>query len=268
MNALQRNNVHISGKGDVVIVFAHGLGADQNMWRFVAPGFEDRFKVVLFDLVGSGRSDLSAFDFDKYSHLQGYADDLLEIITGASEGPVIYVGHSVSATIGLLATIKAPELFHAQIMLGTSPCYLNVDGYTGGFERADLDDLCRTMDNNYVGWANTMAPVFMGASERPELASELATSFTRTDPDIARHFARTIFYGDYRAQLSQSSTPALILQSVDDFVVPRVVGEYMQQQMQFAQLQFVDNVGHFPHLSAPDACAAAINHFVNNLSFR
>ena len=247
------------------MVFAHGFGCDQNMWRLLAPVFEDRYQVVLYDLVGSGRSDLSAYDRDKYASLHGHASDVLEIVDAVASGPVVFVGHSVSAMIGLLATVRAPERFAAQVMLGPSPCYVNDGDYEGGFTRADIEGLLDTLDANYLGWSSTMAPAIMGAPEQPELAVELTNSFCRTDPEIAKHFARVTFLGDHRADVARSPTPALIVQCSDDLIAPRSVGEFMARTLQRPTLRVIDNVGHCPHLSAPSASASAMEQFLARL---
>lgn len=232
------------------------------MWRLVQPAFVTRFRTVTFDLVGAGQSDLSAYDPQKYSSLQGYADDVLELITRFGQGPVIFVGHSVSAMIGLLADLKAPGRIAAQVMIGPSPCYLNDKGYTGGFERADINALLSSMDDNYLVWSSMMAPVIMGAPDRPELGVELVNSFCRTDPDIAKAFARVTFLSDNRAQLPLLTTPTLILQSSDDHIAPVSVGHYMRQVMPHGRLKLIENIGHCPHLSAPEAIVDAVNDFL------
>ncbi len=244
--------------------FAHGFGCDQNMFRFLAPQFADRYKVVLFDLVGSGASDLRAYDPDKYNSLQGYADDVLEIVKEFSEGPAIFVGHSVSAMIGMLATLKEPRLFAAQIMIGPSPCYINDSetNYVGGFTQEDIDSLLDTLEGNYLGWSSNMAPAIMGAPDQPELAEELTNSFCRTDPTIAKQFARVTFLSDTRAELLQLAAPTLILQNSDDLIAPVTVGEYMQATLPNSTLVIIDNVGHCPHLSAPSQSADAMNAFL------
>lgn len=257
-----RNNVHVSGKGSATMVFAHGFGCDQTMWRFLAPAYEERFRIVAFDLVGSGNSDLSAYSREKYSTLHGYADDLLEIIDEFANGPVIFVGHSVSTMIGLLATIKAPHKFSAQVMVGPSPCYINDGDYTGGFSREDIDELLETMDANYLGWSSNLAPAIMGAPDRPELRQELANSFCRNDPDIAKHFARVTFLSDHRQDVPKSTVPALILQCSEDLVAPRSVGEFLHRHLPLSSLHVVDNVGHCPHMSAPTESSRAIDHFL------
>ncbi|MBG6076647.1 alpha/beta fold hydrolase [Polaromonas sp. CG_9.11] len=265
MSIQRRNNVQAYGDGPVTMLLAHGFGCDQSMWRYLAPAFSERFRVVTFDLVGSGGSLLSAYDRQKYGSLNGYAADLLEIVDEFATGPVILVGHSVSTMIGLLATIEAPEHFLAQIMVAPSPCYINQNDYVGGFTRADIDDLLDTMDSNYLGWSSNMAPAIMGVPDQPELGIELTNSFCRNDPEIAKHFARVTFLSDHRAALSLSPTPALILQCSDDLIAPVTVGHYMQQQLQHSVLDLIDNVGHCPHVSTPSACSTAIERFLERM---
>ena len=266
MSITQRNNIQISGSGKRTMVLAHGFGCDQSMWRLLAPPFHGDYRTVLFDHVGSGSSDLAAYDFDKYNSLEGYADDLLEIIREVGEEPVVFVGHSVSAMIGLIASLKAPDLFAAHIMVGPSPCYVNDGDYVGGFTRADIEDLLRTLESNYLGWSSNMAPAIMGAPEQPELGVELTNSFCRTDPEIAAHFARATFLSDHRALLPRSRTPTLILQCSDDIIAPRAVGDYMHRMMPASTLQVIENVGHCPHLSAPGASFAAMSEFLAPMS--
>jgi sigma-B regulation protein RsbQ len=265
MSVQQRNNVHVRGDGPATMVFVHGFGCDQNMFRFVAPGYAGRYRTVLLDLVGSGNSDLEAYDRQKYSSLQGYADDMLEVIDEFASGPVVFVGHSVSAMIGMLADLKAPGRFAAHVMIGPSPCYINDGDYTGGFTRKDIEGLLETLESNYLGWSSNMAPAIMGAPEKPELAEELTNSFCRTDPEIAKQFARVTFMSDHRAELPRLKTPSLILQCSDDLIAPRSVGEYMHRTMPNSKLHIIDNVGHCPHLSEPDASVAAINDFLRTL---
>jgi sigma-B regulation protein RsbQ len=265
MDVRKRHSVTVSGNGSATMVFAHGFGCDQHMWRLLAPAFGDRFCTVSYDLVGSGASDLSAYDRDKYGALKGHADDLIEIIRETADGPVVFVGHSVSAMIGLLAGVSAPGLLRAHVMLGPSPSYINDGDYVGGFSRADIDGLLETLEGNYLGWSSTMAPAIMGAPDQPELGQELTNSFCRTDPDIAAHFARVTFLSDNRADLPKLTAPALILQCSDDIIAPRSVGEYMHSRMPAATLRVIDNVGHCPHLSAPAASIDAINEFLSTL---
>jgi sigma-B regulation protein RsbQ len=265
MDVLSRNNVHVSGSGDVALVFVHGFGCDQNMWRLLAPTFGKRYTTVMLDLVGSGLSDLGAYDHDKYASLHGHAHDLLEVVERLGCGPAVCVGHSVSATIGMLAGIAAPERFRAQVMIGPSPCYINDGDYVGGFTRADIDSLLETLESNYLGWSSAMAPAIMGAPEQPELGVELTNSFCRTDPEIAKHFARVTFLSDNRADVARLQTPTLILQCTDDLIAPRSVGEYLHRTLPRATLRLVDNVGHCPHLSEPGACADAMREFLDRL---
>ena len=265
MSLRERHHVTIAGDGPASMVFAHGFGCDQNMWRLMAPSYEERYRTIRYDLVGSGRSDLSAYDRNRYDTLQGHADDLVEVVREFADGPVVFVGHSVSAMIGLLAGIKAPELIDAHVMLGPSPCYINDGDYIGGFSRPDIDSLLETMEGNYLGWSSTMAPAIMGAPGQPELAEELTNSFCRTDPDIAAHFARVTFLSDNRADLPKLQAPVLVLQCSDDIIAPRPVGDYLQRTLPNATLRIIENVGHCPHLSAPSASMAAMDEFLEAL---
>jgi sigma-B regulation protein RsbQ len=265
MDALQRNNVHVLGDGASTLVFAHGFGCDQNMWRLVAPAFAERFRVVLFDLTGSGKSDPAAYDRNKYDSLHGYAEDLIEIIKATAEGPVIFVGHSVSAMIGVLAENKAPELFAAHMMIGPSPCYINDGDYEGGFSHEDIMSLLDTLNSNYLGWSSTMAPAIMGAPDRPELGEELTNSFCQTDPEVAKQFARVTFLSDHRADVAKVAVPALILQCSDDLIAPMAVGRFLHRAMPGSTLRIIDNIGHCPHLSAPEASVQAMEEFLLSL---
>jgi sigma-B regulation protein RsbQ len=266
MDLQHRNNINILGTGVTTMVLVHGFGCDQSMWRHMVPAFQDTFRIVLLDLVGSGGSDLSAYDQTKYSTLHGFADDLIEVIDQYGDGPVVLVGHSVSAMIGLLAANAAPEKFLTQIMVGPSACYIDDAGYRGGFSKEDIDDLLDTMAGNYLGWSSTMAPAIMGAPDKPELGIELTNSFCRTDPDIAKHFARVTFLSDHRADLSACTIPTLILQCSDDLIAPREVGEFIHRAISGSKLTVIDNNGHCPHLSAPDASVAAIQKYLHELT--
>ena len=265
MNVGLRNNVTVSGTGPISLVFAHGFGCDQVVWRFMTPAFEARYRVITFDLVGSGNSDLSAYDRTRYSSLRAYADDLLEIIDAFADGPVVYIGHSVSAMIGMLAGIKAPGRFLAQVMIAPSPSYIDDGDYRGGFSREDIDELLETMEANYLGWSSGMAPVFMGAPNQPQLSAELANNFCRNDPDIARHFGRVTFLSDHRADLALATVPALILQCTDDLIAPLEVGNYLQQKLAGSRLQLVKNIGHCPHMSVPQECLRLTQEFLATL---
>lgn len=247
------------------MVFAHGFGCDQSMWRLMSPSYEGRYRTLRYDLVGSGSSDMASYDRERHASLQGHADDLVDLLRETADKPVVFVGHSVSAMIGLLAGIKAPELFEAHLMLGPSPCYINEGDYIGGFTRQDVESLLETMASNYLGWSSAMAPAIMGAPERPELAEELTNSFCRTDPAIASHFARTTFLSDNRADLRLLQAPTLVVQCSDDIIAPRSVGEYLQRELPSAMLRVIRNVGHCPHLSAPCESMAAMDEFLASL---
>ena len=244
------------------MLFAHGFGCDQNMWRFVAPRFESDFRVVLFDHVGAGGSDPSAYDPDRYASLAGYAEDVLDICQALDLENVVFVGHSVSAMIGVLAAVREPERFAKLVLVGPSPRYIDDEGYTGGFAESDIDELLDSLESNYLGWSAAMAPVIMGNAQRPELGEELTASFCRTDPDIARRFARVTFLSDNRADLAAVRTPTLVLQCSDDVIAPTVVGEYVRDAMPNSELMLLDATGHCPNLSAPDETTAAIAAFV------
>ncbi len=263
MDLLKRNFVNITGRGTQPMMFSHGYGCDQNMWRFIAPHFKEDFKIVLFDHVGSGRSDYKAYDPEKYRDLQGYADDILELCEALSLTDVIFVGHSVSATIGILAAVKKPEIFSSLIHVAPSPCYINDGDYIGGFTRTDIEGLLQSLESNYLGWSSQMAPVIMGNAERPELGEELTNSFCRTDPDIAKHFARTTFLSDHRKALPLLKVPSLILQCSEDVIAPNVVGEYLKDHTPLSQLMSMKARGHCPHLSEPEETVACIKHFLN-----
>ena len=262
MTVLKRNNVKLAGQGSKAIVFAHGFGCDQNMWRYVAPAFEDKYQTVLFDNVGAGKSDLSAYSFEKYGSLEGYAADVTEIVRTLGLDRPVFVGHSVSAMVGLLAQAKDPNLFSALVLVGPSPCYINGGDYVGGFAKAQIDELLASLDDNHLGWSASMAPAIMGNSDRAELGEELTASFCRTDPDIAAHFARVTFTSDYRGALGPMSVPTLILQCSDDVIAPNCVGEYMHQKMPGSTLVVMKATGHCPNLSAPEETIDAIKGFL------
>jgi sigma-B regulation protein RsbQ len=244
------------------MVFAHGFGCDQNMWRFVAPAFANDYKVVLFDHVGAGRSDLSAFSRSRYESLQGYVDDVLEICRELKLERVIFVGHSVSAILGVLAATQEPDRFDKLVLVGPSPRYIDDGDYTGGFSREDIDGLLDSLDSNYLGWSSAMAPVIMGNPDRPELGTELTNSFCRTNPEIAKHFARATFLSDNRADLPKVTTRSLILQCSEDAIAPRPVGEYVHRQIPDSELVLMKATGHCPNLSAPEETIAAIKAFL------
>jgi sigma-B regulation protein RsbQ len=263
VDPLSRNNVRVAGRTDAQpVLFAHGFGCDQHMWRFVAPSFEDDFRVVLFDHVGSGGSDLSAYDVDRYASLDGYAQDVNEICRALDLTDVVLVGHSVSSMIGMLAVLEEPERYDKLVMVGPSPRYIDDSSYVGGFSEADIAELLDSLDSNYLGWSSAMAPVIMGNPDRPELGEELTSSFCRTDPDIARRFASVTFLSDNRAELGRIPVPTLVLQCSQDVIAPVAVGEYVHEAIPDSTLVMLDAVGHCPNLSAPDETAAAISRFV------
>ena len=254
--------MRLAGTGERAMVFAHGFGCDQNMWRLVAPAFENTFQTILFDQVGSGASDLSAYSTDRYASLQAYADDLVEICQELGLYDAVFVGHSVSAMIGILASRSDPPLFSALVLVGPSPRYIDDDAYLGGFSATDIDELLESLADNHLGWSAMMAPVIMGNPDRPELGEELTNSFCRADPAIAKDFARVTFTSDNRADLSDVTVRTLILQSREDAIAPLAVGEYVRDRIAGSELIILDATGHCPNLSAPQAVIAAIRAFV------
>ncbi len=257
-----RNNVTIFGKGTQTMLFAHGFGCDQNMWRFITPAFENDYKIVLFDYVGAGKSDIAAYNPERYSTLQGYAKDLLEICEELQLQDVILVGHSVSSMIGLLASIEQPKFFSKIIMIGPSPGYINDDDYVGGFERKDIEGLLDMMEKNYIGWANFLAPNVMGNPERPFLGEELTQSFCSTDPVIAHRFAEATFLSDNRSDLKYNKTDTLVLQCSDDMIAPLEVGDYLAGNLPFSKLRVMKATGHCPHMSHPDEVIELMKEFL------
>ena len=263
VSVLERNNVRVSGDPAArAMVFAHGYGCDQNMWRFVAPEFEADHRVVLFDHVGAGGSDLSAYDPERYASLDGYADDVVEIGHELEITDGVFVGHSVSAMIGVLAAKRDPSLFGRLVLVGPSPRYIDDDGYAGGFSREDIDELLESLESNFLGWSSAMAPVIMGNPDRPELGEELTNSFCRTDPDIAARFARVTFLADNRGDLPDVAVPALVVQSREDAIAPPAVGQYVHRQIPGSSFALIDATGHCPNLSAPRETVEAIRAFV------
>lgn len=264
MSVLKRNNVTLSGKGRRALIFVHGFGCDQHVWRHVVPAFESDWRIVLFDHVGAGQSDLSQYDADKYASLQGYADDLIEVVRELQLEQPVVVGHSVSSMIAVLAANKAPELFSRLVMVGPSPSYLNDGDYPGGFDRKDIEDLLAAMDSNFFGWSSMITPVIMGNPDRPELAGELNTNFCRTDPTIARQFARVTFLSDCREDITRLSVPSLIVQCSSDALAPLVVGEYLHQRTPNSTLAVLQATGHCPHLSEPSELIAAMKNWLED----
>jgi len=264
-NVLTRNNVTISGRGTQPIIFAHGFGCDQNMWRFLVPAFEDDYKIILFDYVGAGKSDKTAYNPERYNSLQGYARDVLDVCEELSLKDTIFVGHSVSSMIGLLAAIEKPGSFKTLIMVGPSPCYINKDDYIGGFQHKDIDGLLETMEKNYIGWANFLAPQIMKNEGRPALAEELTESFCSTDPKIASEFARTTFLSDNREDLKKLRTPTLLLQCSDDLIAPLEVGAYLHKHLPGSTLRIMKAKGHCPHMSEPEETIFLIKDYLLHL---
>lgn len=264
MDVRRKNHVTVSGRaGEPVVMLAHGFGCDQNMWRLVAPTLERDFTVVLFDHVGAGRSDLSAWSPERYSTLNGYVDDLLELCRELALGPVTFVGHSVSAMMGVLAATREPEAFAGLVLLAPSPCFVDdpETGYRGGFSAGDIEELLESLDANYLGWSGTMAPVIMGNPERPELGEELTSSFCRTDPDIARFFARVTFLSDNRDDLADVAVPTLIAQCSRDAIAPPEVGAFVHARIPGSRLVTLNATGHCPQLAAPEETASVIAAF-------
>ncbi|MFI2645495.1 alpha/beta fold hydrolase [Streptomyces sp. NPDC018610] len=266
MDVRRRNNVVVTGRPDgPVVMLAHGFGCDQNMWRLTVPALADRYRVILFDYVGSGRSDLSAWTPERYSDLRGYAQDVVDICDDLDLTGVAFVGHSVSAMIGVLAADQAPERIGSLVMVAPSPCYIDRDGYRGGFSAEDIDELLASLESNYLGWSAAMAPVIMGNPERPELGAELTNSFCATDPDIARVFARTTFLSDSRDDLGKVAVPTLVLECSQDVIAPREVGAYVHAAIPSSRLVTLNATGHCPQLSAPEATSRAILDFLKEL---
>jgi sigma-B regulation protein RsbQ len=262
-NVLVRNNVNISGKGEQPMLFAHGFGCDQNMWRYILPAFEDDYRIILFDYVGAGKSDLASYNPERYSSLQGYAQDVLDICQALNLKETIFVGHSVSTMIGLLAAVEQPQYFSNIIMIGPSPCYINQDGYLGGFEQKDIEGLLETMEKNYIGWANFLAPQIMANTDRPELGQELTESFCSTDPVIANQFARATFFGDNRNDLSKLKIPSLILQCSEDIIAPLEVGNFCHENIPNSTIKIMKAKGHCPHMSEPEETISLIKEYLS-----
>jgi sigma-B regulation protein RsbQ len=263
MELLARHNVSITGRPDGrPMMFAHGFGCDQNMWRLVAPAFEDEFRVICFDYVGSGATDPQLYDAERYSSLDGYAADVVALIEELDLHDVVFVGHSVSSMVGVLAERAARDRFAQLVLVGPSPRYVDEEGYVGGFSEQDINELLSSLDSNYLGWSSVAAPMIMANPDRPELGQELTESFCRTDPEIARRFARVTFLSDSRADLGAVSTPTLVLQCTDDAIAPVAVGRYVHEAIPDSSLVMLDATGHCPQLSAPEETIAAISGFV------
>jgi sigma-B regulation protein RsbQ len=264
VDVLRRNNVVVTGnESGPAVLLAHGFGCDQNLWRRIVPDLAERCRVVLFDHTGCGRSDLKAWSEERYRTLDGYSDDVLEICRALDLRDVVLVGHSVSAMIAVLAANREPDRFAQLVLLTPSPCYVDDDGYRGGFSREDIDELLGALESNYLGWSAAMAPVIVDNPDRPELAEELKNTFCRTDPAIARVFARATFLSDNRADLAKVTVPTLVIQCAVDAIAPPEVGQYTHEQIAGSELVTLNAIGHCPQLSAPEMTAEAILEFVN-----
>lgn len=262
IDILRRNNVNVIGQGKQFIVFAHGFGCDQNVWQGLHTAFKDEYKLVLFDYVGAGQSDLSSYNVERYSSLNGYAQDVIEICDSLRIEDAIFMGHSVSSMIGVIAANARPELFSKLVFLGPSPRYLNDLDYIGGFNEADLEELFEVMDNNYLGWSQAMAPAIMANPDQPELGEQLTNSFCATDPEIAKRFARVTFRSDNRTDLHKLKIPSLTLQCREDIIAPLSVGEYIRKHAPLNEMVILEATGHCSHMSAPEETIKAIKAFI------
>ncbi|WP_299825739.1 alpha/beta hydrolase [uncultured Pontibacter sp.] len=262
-DVIKRNNVRVIGEGDQAIIFAHGFGCSQNVWRHLVSAYQSKFKLILFDFVGAGQSDLNAYDPVKYSSLDGYTKDVLEILETLNIKNVLYIGHSVSSMIGVKAAIAQPSYFSKLIFVSPSPCYINDEEYIGGLDKEDLANLLELMDSNYLGWSSFLAPQVMGNPDRPALGEELVENFCATDPDIAKEFARVTFLSDSRDDLERLLTESLTLQCSEDILAPLEVGYYLEKKAKGNTLKLLKATGHCPHLSAPEEVIAAINAYIN-----
>lgn len=262
-NTVERNNVHQFGQGHQPMMFAHGYGCDQKMWRLITPAFEKVYKIVLFDHTGSGQSDATAYDFKKYDSLEGYAQDIIEICEELQLTNVIFVGHSVSCMMGVLAAIQRPDLFEKLILIGPSPCYINQPTYFGGFSKEDIEEMVATLESNYLGWSSHITPVIAGHPEKPEHSEELHNSFCRMNPEIAKHFAKVTFMGDNRDDLAKVTVPVQIIQSHPDIISQTEVGKFVHEQLPNSIYTEIDVPGHIPHLTDPAATIAAMRTFLS-----
>ncbi|MGC1242903.1 MAG: alpha/beta hydrolase [Chryseosolibacter sp.] len=260
---LARNNVKVTGNGKKPMLFAHGFGCDQTMWRYITPAFENDYQVIVFDYVGSGKSDLAAYHEGRYSTLNGYALDILEICEELNLRDVMFVGHSVSSMTGLLAAIKEPDYFAELILIAPSPRYLNEKGYVGGFDKTDVDRILDNMGKDYEGWANGAAPDVMKNPDRPDLSAELVQSFLSIKPSIARNFMAATFFTDNRKDLLKLKKPSLIVQTEDDRIVPIEVGDYLHAHLENSTLKVLKASGHYPHLSHPRETIRVMKAYLN-----
>ena len=246
-----RNNVKVVGKKNApVLMLAHGFGCDQNMWRFILPELEYHYQIVLFDYTGSGNSLLTDYTVEKYSTLEGYAKDIIDIIDELQLKAVTIIAHSVSSTIASIASLDRPKIIKKIVMVCPSPCFLNIPpDYQGGFERSDLEELIGLMDKNYIGWANYLAPLVMGRSQSEELIGELSGSFCSTDPIVAKAFAQATFFSDHRHLLQKITCPVQILQSSSDALASISIGYYMAEKIVNSELVVIEAEGHCLHMT-------------------
>lgn len=263
-SAVKRNNVRVFGKGEKPIIFVHGFGCDQEMWRFVIPDFEEDYKVILLDLVGSGNSEIKAYNSEKYRGLGGHARDIIEICEELELKKSILVGHSVSSMIGVLAAVSRPDLFERLILLTPSPRYINEENYKGGFDKKDIDELVETLENNFLGWSSFITPIIIGNPEKEEFSNELKNSFCSMDPEIAKHFAKVTFLGDNRKDLKKVQAPTLVIQCNPDTIAPVEVGRYVQEMIPNSKYVELDSPGHCPHLTSPRLVINAIKMYLAN----
>ncbi|TDE14705.1 alpha/beta fold hydrolase [Dyadobacter psychrotolerans] len=266
MDILQRNNVTLLGEGIQPMIFAHGFGCAQHMWRDVWPAFSKDYRIVLFDYVGSGGSDIDSYNPERYANLNGYAQDILDICKTLDLKDAVLVGHSVSSMIGILAAIKEPSFFKELILIGPSPRYINDGNYHGGFEKADIDELLQTMEKNFTGWANFLAPAMMKNQDRPGLSEELAESFCSVNRAIAKQFAGVTFYSDNRRDLAKLKHPSLIMQCTDDIIAPLEVGAYLHENLAGSTFRLMQATGHCPHMSAPDETIQIMKQYLQPLT--
>lgn len=263
MNVIKRNNINILGNGEKTLLFIHGYGCDQTMWRLITPAFIETHKIILIDLVGCGRSDNESYDYDKYDSLDGYTNDLIEICHELGLKDITLIGHSISANISMLASIAQPKLFKELVLVCPSPKFINEDNYIGGFEQADIDELIETVESNYLGWSKAIAPVIMGNPDKPELSTELEESFCDNNPEIAKHFAKVTFLCDNRDDLEKVKTKTHIIECKEDNLVPIEVGHYIQSKIEGSNLSILNTNGHCPHLSNPTGTIELIHEFIS-----
>ena len=262
IDVLKRNNVNIIGKGDKVILFAHGFGCSQNAWKRIISSFAEEYKLVLFDYVGAGKSDISAYDNSRYNSLDGYAMDIIEICDELKIKDAIFIGHSVSAMIGALVAIKHPCIFKKLIFIAPSPCYINEEGYVGGFEKEDIDALLELMENDFASFTKSMVPVIVANPSQPELADEMENNFCTTDKEILKQFARITFLSDNRKDLPDIPVESLTLQCSEDIIAPTEVGKYINENTPKNKLVILQATGHCPHMSAPEETINNIKSFL------